>query len=167
MTTTNPTNYGPLTTTFTPSPNCFTETWIYHNDPQFAELSWGVACTPSSSGVLLFSNAPSCFPEGYVNIMNSYPNNPGTINQVFSPAYVCPYGWTVAASSTWGTPNGKANYQLGMNFVTMDVDDILSVCCPRYVQYFQMPIGQLTYYLCVPVVTSRATMGVESHAGYD
>ncbi|KAJ5263203.1 hypothetical protein N7478_010808 [Penicillium angulare] len=128
MTTTaaNWSNFGPLTTTFTPSPDCFTEKWIRQTSVT-AILSWGEFCTTSDSTAEL-SAAPSCFPTGIFNAQSSV-TNWGTMNEVFSPGYYCPYGWSAAYNTTYGS--GYGWYNLGAQSVTLGTDDIVTACCPE------------------------------------
>lgn len=129
-TTTNPTNHGPLTTTFTPSPECFKEKWTYYATST-AELVWGEHRTTLGDGSGLdFDFETSCFPEGLMNVVQSTSFYQGTINQVFSPGYICPSGWKSVLGSTYGV-QGTENPDFGEVYVTMEPDDIVTVCCPK------------------------------------
>ncbi|KAJ6031014.1 hypothetical protein N7540_001746 [Penicillium herquei] len=134
----NPSNYGPLTTTFTPAPDCFAEKWVSHDDSSSLEavLSWGAACSTSgSASIAHITAADSCYPEGYINVWRTRSVNPGTINEVFSPGYICPSGWEAVYTSTYGsaiptTAYGARDVLIGANYVTLVANDILTACCP-------------------------------------
>ncbi|KAJ5116172.1 hypothetical protein N7456_000520 [Penicillium angulare] len=130
MTTTAETisNFGPLTTTFTPSPGCFTEKWMYYTSDK-ADLVWGSACGFLNSSIPLIQPATTCWPDGYNKAVEYLGvHSSANINGVFSPGNVCPSGWTVAYNSTYG--QGVGTYNVGANTVTMQTGDILTACCP-------------------------------------
>ncbi|KAJ6028866.1 hypothetical protein N7540_004442 [Penicillium herquei] len=131
MTTTSATktsmNLGPLTTTFTPPSDCFTEKWVKHgNSSDDNTLMWGWGCPSNGVG-----EASTCYQLSQYEaiVVWKWGKATGDLNYVFSPGYICPSGYEAAFSSTYGY-TANTDYDLKAASVTMVPGDTLTACCP-------------------------------------
>jgi hypothetical protein len=107
----------PLTTIFTPPPNCFTDVSLFtgynyptaSNSPYSVGLGAGNEFSDCSPCWLGLATTSTCFPSSY------------SISATYSPG-VCPEGYEIACSSV--DSNGQAL-------------ETVATCCPRYV--FSIP----------------------------
>ncbi|KAJ5144398.1 hypothetical protein N7526_001906 [Penicillium atrosanguineum] len=90
MTTSSP-NFGPLTTTFTPPPDCFQEQLVQHNTNSTL-LQWGPTCDSGKVGF-----AASCYPSGWSGEKS---NDTNLKYKGFSPGLICPSGFTATFSGS-------------------------------------------------------------------
>ncbi|KAJ5809298.1 uncharacterized protein N7503_001516 [Penicillium pulvis] len=112
-------NFGPLTTTFTPLPDCFTEQWIRHNTNSTV-LAWGPTCDGGKIGY-----ASSCYPTGW---SGSKSDDSNLNYKGFSPGLICPYGFTASFSASH--IHQTKSFLLSEYLTSLGKDDIASVCCP-------------------------------------
>ncbi|KAJ5263453.1 hypothetical protein N7478_011058 [Penicillium angulare] len=118
MTTTSP-NFGPLTTTFTPPSDCFTEQWLQHN-VNSTLLAWGPTC---NAGKIAF--ASSCYPSGWQRAKD----NDSNLNyKAFSPGLVCPSGFTPTFSASH--IKETKSFLLSAYVTSLGTNDVATVCCP-------------------------------------
>lgn len=93
------TNFGPLTTTFTPPSDCSSLRLFEHVDGTDGFYgAWGESCRPGEEGGLGIIQARTCYPEklGSYYIASGHPA--WSTLPVFSPGTACPAGWTTACS---------------------------------------------------------------------
>ncbi|KAJ5100495.1 hypothetical protein N7456_006547 [Penicillium angulare] len=118
MTTTSP-NFGPLTTTFTPPSDCFTEKWLQHNTNSTL-LAWGPTCSAGKIGF-----ASSCYPSGWERAKD----NDSNLNyKAFSPGLVCPSGFTPTFSASH--IKETKSFLLSAYVTSLGTNDVATVCCP-------------------------------------
>lgn len=105
------TNFGPLTTTFTPPSSCSsTAFWRDDGDPHIFDTC--------DSGVALVNS--DCYPDGWDNEAETRSLG------YFSPGNVCPHAWTTACEVDIGVrPAGRSAF----------------LCCPRFVFFRCHAIG--------------------------
>ncbi|KAL6798444.1 hypothetical protein J3E68DRAFT_449358 [Trichoderma sp. SZMC 28012] len=92
---------GPLTTTFTPPADC-TRFQFVADDALGRNIAANYYCYPSDfkgNEIVSASVIESCFPEGYASFYNRYWNGNSDIG-VYSPASICPSGYTVDCAET-------------------------------------------------------------------
>ncbi|KAJ6088460.1 hypothetical protein N7486_009721 [Penicillium sp. IBT 16267x] len=118
MTTTSA-NFGPLTTTFTPPSDCFTEQWIRHNTNSTV-LAWGPTCEAAKIGY-----ASSCYPTGW---SGSKSNDSNLNYKAFSPGLICPSGFTATFSASH--IQATKSFLLSEYVTSLGKDDVATVCCP-------------------------------------
>jgi hypothetical protein len=149
------TNFGPLTSTFTPAPACATSTQIlqlaFSGTPTL--LAYNVQCAVPTVG-------SACFPseaqlDARVSSVWSDPGN--NFLGYFSPGLACPSGWTTAGiaakdgdgkvtttsgiferpkdADAMATATGAAteffNPQMNVLTAVIDAGETVAVCCPR------------------------------------
>ncbi|KAJ6016880.1 hypothetical protein N7451_000259 [Penicillium sp. IBT 35674x] len=112
-------NFGPLTTTFTPPSDCFTEQWIKHNTNSTV-LAWGPTCDGAKVGY-----ASSCYPSGW---SGSKSDDSNLNYKAFSPGLICPSGFTASFSASH--IHQTKSFLLSEYVTSLGKDDIASVCCP-------------------------------------
>jgi len=90
---------SPLTTTFTPPPECYTlritDVFVTSKSAFLPFAEWGFSCTTLSDGKSGEYYATPCYPPGFA----SYANR-GLGAPVYSPGLVCPEGFTQACTMT-------------------------------------------------------------------
>lgn len=120
MTATGPSNFGPLTTIFTPPSWCSNERWIAHDSTKGGTLlRWGATC---DSGTIGF--ASECYPDGW-----SGSNASALSYKGFSPGLACPSGFTGAASASHIE---QSNHFVLSEYITdLGQHDLATACCPR------------------------------------
>jgi hypothetical protein len=118
MTTTSA-NFGPLTTTFTPPSDCFTEQWIQHNTNSTI-LAWGPTCDAAKVGY-----ASSCYPTGW---SGSKSDNSNLNYKAFSPGLICPSGFTATFSASH--IQATKSFLLSEYVTSLGKNDVATVCCP-------------------------------------
>ncbi|KAL5085169.1 hypothetical protein Trisim1_010846 [Trichoderma cf. simile WF8] len=135
-------NLGPLTTTFTPPADC-TNLQFFAEGAVGQNIAGGDYCTPPPSflgangGDISTSVIKSCFPEGYASFYNTFPRSPVWWEHigVYSPASICPSGYSVACAQARG--KGESNpFEDRGGFADSVIWDLLrngetaSGCCP-------------------------------------
>ncbi|CAI7566656.1 unnamed protein product [Penicillium pancosmium] len=124
MTATGPSNFGPLTTIFTPPSWCSNERWIAHDSTQGGTLlRWGATC---DSGTIGF--ASECYPDGW-----SGSNASALSYKGFSPGLACPSGFTGAASASHIEQSD--HFVLSEYITDLGQHDLATACCPRNYDY--------------------------------
>ncbi|KAJ5638434.1 hypothetical protein N7528_000824 [Penicillium herquei] len=118
MTTSSP-NFGPLTTTFTPPADCFSEKWIRHNTNSTI-LVWGPTCNAGKIGY-----ASSCYPSGW---SGSKANDTNLNYKAFSPGLICPSGFTPTFSAS--QIQRTKSFLLSEYVTSLGKNDVATVCCP-------------------------------------
>ncbi|KAJ5667319.1 hypothetical protein N7507_003183 [Penicillium longicatenatum] len=118
MTTTSA-NFGPLTTTFTPPSDCFTEQWIQHNTNSTI-LAWGPTCDAAKVGY-----ASSCYPTGW---SGSKSDDSNLNYKAFSPGLICPSGFTATFSASH--IQATKSFLLSEYVTSLGKNDVATVCCP-------------------------------------
>lgn len=120
---------GPLTTTFTPPPDC-TGTNI-DGPPYYVFTNLGpVSCEPPD-------NFNSCRPgttRSRLETEDGYTYQP---LPTYSPGLICPAHWTTATTITGTTRDPEAyssrEEDIFRNVFSLKETDTLVLCCPRYV----------------------------------
>jgi hypothetical protein len=113
------TNFGALTTTFSPLADCAVEKWVQHNTIS-TYLHWGAGCETGTVGY-----ASSCYPPGW----SGSGNNTALSYKGFSPGLACPSGWQ-PVTSTSSVHRGQGWNPLNSYITSMADDEIATVCCP-------------------------------------
>ncbi|KAJ5740282.1 hypothetical protein N7493_000154 [Penicillium malachiteum] len=122
------TNVGPLTSTFTPTSKCFLpiyQTSVY-GDPHPYAYGYAKHCTMTTwdgSLAAMIQNDPSCIPSALP---------PGSTYPVYSPANVCPEGYTTACEITRGLSlsSDLANPTLWPMWKMLEFGQTAYKCCP-------------------------------------
>ncbi|KAF2239492.1 hypothetical protein EV356DRAFT_499639 [Viridothelium virens] len=86
-------NLGPLTTTFTPPESC--DTPMTQTGDDVPEMRLAQSCITGRT-----LDDPSCWP---LPLNNVYGTNPLNGYGIYSPGYICPFGFTSACSQSVGT----------------------------------------------------------------
>ncbi|KAJ5980131.1 hypothetical protein N7481_007429 [Penicillium waksmanii] len=124
MTATGPSNFGPLTTIFSPPAWCSNERWIAHDSTQGGTLlRWGATC---ESGTIGF--ASECYPTGWTGSNASALSYKG-----FSPGLACPSGFTGAASASHIEQSD--HFVLSEYITDLGQHDLATACCPKNYDY--------------------------------
>jgi hypothetical protein len=116
---------GPLTTTFTPAPACFTP--VIECPLPTCNVAWQAQTCYSSSGVAGVEDNTDCWPPRSGSVALP-PYNPIALNGwgFYSPGLVCPSGYTSACSATGG---GSWGWSVQYSIF---VEETAIGCCPRY-----------------------------------
>lgn len=116
--TTSLSHFGPLTTTFTPPADCFTEKWVQYNTNKTV-LRWGAAC-----GTATYGYDSSCYPSGWSDIVTGRPNYKG-----FSPGLACPSGWSSALDGSSMVEQSES-FRLSKFITSLGEHEVATACCP-------------------------------------
>jgi len=156
------TNFGPLTSVFTPDAACATSTGILQLAAKQSpyDLAFNVDCNVPTVGA-------KCFPSGSqldARVSTVFKNPGDNFLGYFSPGVVCPSGWNtvgVAAKGNDGkvstsgifdrpkdlgatpTPTGLPLFNPPLNAFTaaLDPGETAAVCCPTYASFHIPPPG--------------------------
>ncbi|RAK81766.1 uncharacterized protein BO72DRAFT_524181 [Aspergillus fijiensis CBS 313.89] len=122
------TNLGPLTTTFTPTPQCFQP---IHSGSRISDsypyaYVYGKHCTTAMYGdalAPLIQDDPSCLPSAIP---------PGTPSPFYSPGNVCPQGFTTACHMTRGMElsSDLADPTMWEMWKVLQFGETAYKCCP-------------------------------------
>ncbi|CAI7635276.1 unnamed protein product [Penicillium pancosmium] len=127
-------NFGPLTTTFSPHSGCTTANWVSYNKDN-ALLAWGAVCVtqgvPSGlTSAKVWNWASSCYPEGIRGVFTGE-----GINNVFTPGYICPSGWTANYTTSAGQRGLSPSFNIGLMGATVGESQTATICCPSGYRY--------------------------------
>lgn len=120
---------GPLTTTFTPPPECSSVN-LYFDSVLGVVGNWGEECPtgavpPGSTGIF----ASSCYPDGWAEPFTSNYRRAPDEFAAFSPGLHCPRGWTTACSVARTDDAGPNGADRTMWSVLEDGQTAIG-CCP-------------------------------------
>ena len=122
---------GPLTTTFTPPPECSTA-FLYYDSVLGVNGYWGESCVSDDVKAAAVTGvyASSCYPEGWAGpFATNYRGHPDQL-AVFSPGLHCPRGWTSACSVERQTEDDGPTDTQSAFWSVLDAGETGIGCCP-------------------------------------
>ena len=125
----NRTNLGPLTTVFTPPPNCASAIFdsLTGTSPWAYSLIWGMGCTTTTDGIYSVDWDTSCYPPDMYD--HSLEAGAYQTIPIYSPGLSCPHGFYSACTVT-RQPGDQVPATEHALWSVLSVGETAIGCCP-------------------------------------